>query len=334
MKRFSPIILIILAMAIIYTGVRSTVITNAERSLRTAVRSLEDQGYTFRFDKLEQGGFPYRIALTFTDVSLTDTSNTIEGTADEIVLISHIWTPNHWLLNVKGLSLDLLDRGISLSDDFVAISHKVYDDGRTVIVADSQEAGDFILKRAPGLTQSMTAENWVFSTVLPAKRQASDNLYEATIADFRLQVAGGEIGDGKAPHEYIAGLEITGSLTGEGLTRWQEKQAVQWSSNGGLIDVKTFNILVGRKGPNQAALGTSGTLSVDAQTNLLGTFSVKAQNMSYWSKIFESSNLFPRRGSLAHIQSLPEKTEIGIMMQGGAVLIANRQVALTDRLFD
>lgn len=323
------VVLIMVLIAVVYTGVRSTVITNAERTVRTMLRDWQSDGIRVAYSGLKQGGFPYRIELSMENFRLKDKAATYDIQADHITLISHVWTPDHWMIHAENAQVKLLDGSIRFTDETLMASLRQQEDGKWVLVIDSSDSADgsdFTLTHFPGLRQKFTAVNWVFSTVLMPDDTTGSNLYEKNIADFRLQLAGGQIGDGTAPHERILGLEVSGSLTGTGLQAWRNTDLRNWSGNGGLFDIRAFNLAVG-SGKNTAALGANGTLSLGDRGYPLGSMSVKVQDPTVLADILKSGGLITHGDALNTLKTLPEKSDISLIIQGGGLLMGDQLLA-------
>lgn len=325
MTKVKTIVLILIAIAVVYTAIRATTVTNTERALRTEFRDLEDQGIKIRYSSMIEDGFPYRIVFTLKDFQLYDRTNTYAITAGKVDLISHVWTPGHWLVDLYDVRLNLLGGSIDMQSNTLRASYKLQEDGKTTVVLDSQETGSVQVNDFLGLQNPARLNRAIVSALLYPETDPDKGLYAAPVADIRLQAAGVTIGDGQSAHQTIHGFELTGTLTGAGLTRWTDQALKDWSLAGGLFTIDAFNMAI----PG-AAIGASGSLSTDERLYPLGSLSLQLRGPESWAEILKSGGLVNRKKALQRIRNLPEKSDISLSIQGGMIVLDNELLTEID----
>jgi len=241
-----------------YSALWYTVAFRFEKELAKDFAALNDQGLIAGYSDLSLGGFPYRIILTLDNPKIAGKRNGFAFSADKLDIITHLWTPSHYLLQTNGTETEIFQKKIRFKDGYARASVRKQDDGRIVIAADSYELDDFELERAPSLLETMKINDWkMYFRVHDTPLAPASTLYEERFIDFRFELGG-----------QIADLTITGGVSGPTITDWDERNLVNWRDEGGLAEFDEIKMNVG--GLN---LIGDGSLTLDERLKLLGSLS-------------------------------------------------------------
>jgi len=128
---------ILFVAVLVYSGLWFTAAFEAEKDVAAKFNSWRDNGFRVEHGKIEHGGFPYRITVTVKDFTFQTRRNGLVLTADDFTLISHLWTPNHWITEAHQVTGSFADGSTRFSDGFLHGSYRLHDNGKAVIVVNS-----------------------------------------------------------------------------------------------------------------------------------------------------------------------------------------------------
>lgn len=312
--------------AMIYTGVRHTSALNAERALIAQFADWQDQGLFIDHGKITESGFPYRIVITIDRFSIKDRNKGFNLKAKQLSIVSHVWTPNHWLVTAKDLKAALADGNIRFTDETVTASLKYDDSDNLAIAIDSLGAEDFEMTKSPYTKQPVYMKNWFISAVLPKgnlDQRSVDNtgLYEATIADFRINIDGVKIGSGEQPYQKLQSLGLLGRLTGTKINSWTSSELTDWSNGGGLVEFNNIQMAWGK-----ATASGSGSFSLDESMMPLGSLTLSVNGGDVMANYLANAGYSSRRILRDIFPAAGQTNDVSFMMQNGFIQAGNQQL--------
>ncbi|MEX0299341.1 MAG: DUF2125 domain-containing protein [Kordiimonas sp.] len=281
---------------LIYSGLWYTAAFQAEKDVVALLSSWRDRGVSVEHGSIKHGGFPYRITVGIKDLQIATRAKGLDINAQTITLISHLWTPQHWLAEVNGLQLHAADNSTRLTSDFLLASYKVHTDGKTLVAFDSTASRGVSLNRLAG-TETTTPDTWQFFLRFGGDDdQTQSGLYGERKLGFKLAAAG---------NTYS--LDIVGGISGPTIKDWTSDQLTNWSNEGGLLELDKINASAGG-----GALKGNGSLTLDEAFYPLGSVSLT----------FDGGTKVQERLKEAGIKldnNLPDQGLVSFMLQNGAL---------------
>jgi hypothetical protein len=211
-----------------------------------------------------------------------------------VQLISHVWTPQHWIAQVSGTRVSLADNLFSFEEDFIQASYRMHENDKLVIKIDSSGAEDMHTLEPENMPQLST---W---TVALGKdfsvSTANAGLYEKRTLEFKLFAATPE-----------GSLDLSGGISGPTISDWNTPELENWRDAGGLLEVDQLNWKT-----STTTVGLSGDITLDERMRLLGSGTL---NVSNWTGF--KASLMPAGLTLA--DQGPE--EASFMIQNGWIEI-------------
>lgn len=284
--------LVLLALG--YVALWYTVGFRVQKEVTTTLAVWLDEGYRVDHGAIRLSGFPYRFVLEVDDFSVTTRSGGLSIASERITLISHLWTPDHWVAQSAGNNISLAGGSVAFFEEFLQASYRIHNGDRLVIKIDSAGAADMRLTAPEGLPQP---SQW--SLLLGKDNGAApenSGLYEKRTLEFRFFA--GQDG---------ASLELTGGVSGPALGDWSVPELSLWRDEGGLLELDE---VIWRTGDFR--LDANGDVTLDQTFRPLGSASL---SVSDWSAARATLASFGVRVPTA----LPSET--ALMMQNGTALI-------------
>jgi len=286
---------------LVYAGLWYTAAFQAEKDVAAAFTGWRDRGIQVEHGKIEHGGFPYRITVTVQNLSFNTRSKGAEFSADNVLLVSHLWTPNHWIAEARGVTGSLAHGSTRFNDDFLHGSYKLHSNGKTLIVVNSRGTDDFKLSKLLGFSPP-TLTDWELAFWLkasdkkPAGKKPAGGLYGARFLDFKVM--------GRTQENW---LELRGGISGPVITDWNKKALAVWRDEGGLVELDTVEYH-----NSEGQTKGSASLTLDNKFRPLGSVSL-AQAARYELLGF----------------AIDENTT-GAMLQNGTLSVDGRKVLDLD----
>ncbi len=294
--KFRAILTTLILLVLGYVALWYTVGFRTQKAATAALSGWLDQGIDVRHGKISLSGFPYRLVLEVEDLNASTRAEGLHVEADRLTLISHLWTPDHWIVQAEGAEIELADGMIAIEEDFLQASYRLHGGDRTVIKIDSAGAGDMQLKNPGGLPR---LTNW---SLLLGKDNSdtspSEGLYEKRTLEFRFFAEAGQ-----------STLEFSGGVSGPALSDWSAAELAEWRDEGGLLEIDDLNW----RTPG-LTLKANGDITLDGEFKPLGSASLTASD---WAEV--SATLRPY-GVLLN-RTMPEQTTL--MMQNGSAMVGN-----------
>lgn len=299
---------------LVYCGLWYTAAFKAEKTAARELAALRDKGLQVEHGKIKLSGFPYRIVLTIDGLSIETRGPGMDFGANSVTLISHLWTPGHWMLEGREVRAAFADEGVKFTDGYMRASYKKHADKQAVIAIDSLETDDFLLEAAPGLKEPMSLKNWQLFLRYDGTAEPTDGLYEKRFLDFKLTLDSGNR------------LELMGGIMGPPLLDWTRKALGTWRDAGGLMEFDSIDLAV-----RGARVKGNASLTLDEDFKPLGSASLAIAGgpalAEYLTGLgFESASSLTDMGTQA--QSL------SVMAQMGQLNIGASPIALMEPVID
>ena len=288
------VITALVLIALGYVALWYTVGFRTQRAVATTLASWLDEGLQVKHGDIRLSGFPYRLVIEIENLDVRTRETGLAVKSDQMTLVSHLWTPDHWVIQSAGNQIDLAGGSISLFEEFLQASYRLHNEDKLVVKIDSAGASDMRLRSPVGLP---ALSQW---SLLIGKdygdAPAAGGLYEKRTLEFRFYAdADGSI------------LEFTGGISGPAVKDWSATELANWRDEGGLLELDDLQWKTG-----DLSLKAAGDLTLDETFRPLGSASVSASDWRTAQRLLSQFNV--RLGA-----SMPEETSV--MMQNGTALI-------------
>ena len=257
------VVAVMVAAVLIYSGLWYTAAFQAEKDVAAKLAQWRDQGIRIEHGRIEHGGFPYRITVTVEKLEVQTRSKGLEFSSETLLLVSHLWTPNHWIAEARGVKGSLAKGATRYSDGFMHGSYRLHDNGKTLIVINSRNTEDFALAKLVGYAPPALTD-WELAFWLESADQKhtgkkpAGGLYGARFLDFKIM--------GRTQESW---LELKGGISGPVVTDWQKKALAAWRDGGGLIELDTMEYH-----NREGQIKGSASLTLDNSFRPLGSVSL------------------------------------------------------------
>lgn len=302
----------ILFLAILgYSGLWYTAAFQAEKDIVALLGSWRDQGLKVEHGRIEHGGFPYRITIDIENLHIATNARGVDVRAKNIQLISHLWTPLHWLAETSGLQVSAAAGSTILTSDFMLASYRVHDDGKTLVAFDSTASKGFSLTRFVGQDVA-TPSSWQFFLRFGGTDDKTQSgLYGERHLGFKLAATG-----------IAYNVDVIGGVSGPVIKDWTKEQLQNWSFEGGLLEVDKLTLTAGG-----GTLRGNGSLTLDDGFQPLGSASLTiAEGSSIARRLTDAGVSFET--------SLPEQGLVSLMLQNGSATINGEQLLPLKSVID
>lgn len=281
---------------LVYSGLWYTAAFQAEKDVTALLADWRNSGISVEHGTIEHGGFPYRITVGIKDLTVTTRERGLNINAKNIQLISHLWTPQHWLAETYGLQVSAAANSTRLTSDFMLASYKVHDDGKTLVAFDSNASKGFFLSRLAGKAIN-TPDTWqLFLRFGDTEGKASTGLYSERKLGFKLTAGG---------NAYT--IDLMGGISGPVVSDWTKEQLTNWSNEGGLVEIDRLTMVAGG-----GTIKGNGSLTLDENFQPLGSASLS---------VTEGDKVNRRllEGGFQLESTIPNQGLLSLMLQNGSL---------------
>lgn len=296
---------ILFVAVLIYSGLWYTAAFQAEKDVAAKFANWRDQGLQVDHGKIEHGGFPYRITVSVQDFEFSTREKGLLLAASDFTLISHLWTPSHWVAEAHKVRGSIAGGATQFTDDFIHGSYRLHDNGKVLIVLNSLTLDDFNMSSLMGQTApDLTAWQLAFWLDDPSKETKS-GLYGARYLNFQIT--------GKTKDQQ---LELTGGISGPILKDWSKKALSHWRDEGGLVELDTIDHIV----PSGRSKGNA-SITLDEAFRPLGSVSLNRSGSADLRSLIEGFGLPVNSGH-------PNATgPASLMLQNGQIKLDGAEIA-------
>jgi hypothetical protein len=309
MTKLRALVGLIIVAVIVYSGLWYTSAFQAEKDAAARLAALRDEGLRVEHGKIKLSGFPYRMVLTIDGLSVRTRGPGLNLGAESVTLISHLWTPGHWLVEAANVRLEAFDDTVRFTDGMISGSYRARDNGTTVIVLDTLSAEDFALEAAPGATRVTSLEKWqLFLRTRDTSEAEASGLYEERYLDFKLTLSGGGVD-----------FSVEGGIMGPIIRDWTAEALGVWRDAGGLMTLDRFSLSRGN-----AALSGDASLTLDETFRPLGSASLHVRDGEAIGKALENAVGLEVTPALKQAEGGGDP--VSLMLQMGSVTIDGQQL--------
>jgi len=304
----------ILFLAIlVYSGLWYTAAFDAEKMTTKKFALWRDAGLLVEHGKIEHGGFPYRITVNIKNLKLSTRARGLQFAADDILLVSHLWTPGHWVAEAHRVKGGLIQGSSQFAAEKLIASYRLHDDGKIVIVVAPDTGKKFTLPRLMGKSGPTVSAWQLFLQYGGTDRPRNSNLYGERFLDFKIT--------GQTPSSQ---LEIMGGISGPVIKDWASNQLANWRDAGGLLELDAIEF-------SSASGKTKGSASftLDERFRPLGSASLIQAGDSKLADIIDGLGLRAQRTRFVSANG-----PISIMFQNGHVSLDGSKIAELKPLVD
>jgi len=314
MNKARALLGLIFIAILVYCGLWYTAAFKAEKNAARELADLRDKGFKVEHGKIKLSGFPYRIVLTIDGLSIETRGPGMDFGANSVTLISHLWTPGHWMMEGREVRAAFADEAVKLTDGYMRASYKKHSENQAVIAIDSLETDDFLLEAAPGLKAPTSLKGWQLFLRYDGTVEPSDGLYEKRFLDFKLTLDSGNR------------LELMGGVMGPPLLDWTRKALGAWRDAGGLMEFDSIDLAV-----RGARAKGNASLTIDEDFKPLGSASLAIAGgpalADYLTGLgFESASSLTDMGTQAE--------SLSVMAQMGQLNIGSSPIAMMKPVID
>jgi hypothetical protein len=310
MNQFRVIIGIGFLAILGYSALWFTVAFDYEKQAASELSKLRDTGMKVSYNDISLAGFPYRIVIEIEDLALAGRAGGYAYASSKTELISHLWTPHHFIIQAEEVEASLLQNNIHIEDKYIRASLRRADDGKTIIAADSFTTDDLTIINAPKALETIGFNEWqVFLRLHEDPVAPASSLYEDRFIDFRI-VLGGNKGD----------IEAIGGVSGKPILDWNRTELTDWRDSGGLLEFDVLSFALGG-----AKLEGNGSLTLDENLKLLGSVGFKTRR-KLTDQHYARLNRYLVANDLTNYTLTPEalRTPLGFTLQNGQLAIENQ----------
>jgi len=290
----------ILFLAILaYAGIWYTVAFQAEKDVAALLSSWRNQGLKVEHGKIEHGGFPYRITVGVKNLSVGTRASGLRVDTKNLQLISHVWTPQHWLVEASGLVATAAKGSTQITSNTLIASYRVHDDGTTLVAFDNTATQGFSIIKLFGM-DTVTPEKWQFFLRFGEDaNKTQSGLYSARSLSFKVT----------SSNEGLS-LDMIGGISGPTIRDWSKEYLINWSFEGGLLEVDSAVLTA-----KDSQLKGNASLTLDDNFMPLGSASLNLTGNATISSILEAMGL--QTITPLHTQNGP----ISVMLQNGELSV-------------
>ena len=303
-----------------YSSLWFTVAFEFEDQAAEELSTLRNIGMHVSYDDISLGGFPYRIALKISDLEITDPNKGYQYSSVSTEIVTHLWTPQHYVLQAEEVEASLFNGKLKLKDDYARASYRHTDDDKIIIAADSYTNDDISILKAPNLLQTTGLNEWqVFLRMHKTPLAPASSLYEDRFVDFKI-VLGGSKGN----------IEAIGGVSGKPVYSWNKTNLSEWRDSGGLLTLDAINFSLGG-----AKLEGNGSLTLDEKLKLLGSLGFKTRR-NLTDQHYARLNRFLKANHIQNFTLTPQalKAPLGLTFQNGQLAIGNQTLQSINSVID
>lgn len=305
--KLRAIVTTLILLALGYTALWYTVGFRTQKSMTATLSGWLDQGLSVKHSKITLSGFPYRLVLEVGDLAVRSRERGLDVQAEKLVLISHLWTPDHWIAQASDVSVSL-GRGIVAFDEkFIQASYRIHTGNRTAIKIDSAGASDMSL-RSPGFVPQLDAWSLLLGKD-GGDGTVDGGLYQKRTLEFKFFA---QLND--------SSLDLTGGISGPGIRDWTQSQLGNWRDEGGLVELDTLTWASG-----STTVTANGDLTLDENFQPLGSAAI---NVSDWAAFRKSM-----RDLEISVGNTPV-SDTALMLQNGSAILGSQRILSLPRVVE
>ncbi|PCI60119.1 MAG: hypothetical protein COB37_09715 [Kordiimonadales bacterium] len=236
-KHFKTLIGLLFLGMLAYSGLWYTAAFDAQKKVTQQLADWRDGGLKVEYSDISHSGFPYRLNVDIAGLHINTRADGFVFSASSVTLISHLWTPGHWLAEARDAKGSFAGGSTAFSDDRLLGSYRLHDDGNIIIVVTTQTLGAFTLGKLMG-RDGIALSTWQLSLrYSDAPKTGDTGLYGERFLDFKIAAT-------TPGHSF----SLTGGVSGPGINDWTEDALGTWRDEGGLleIDVLDYSVPKGR----------------------------------------------------------------------------------------
>ncbi|GHF11728.1 hypothetical protein GCM10017044_01970 [Kordiimonas sediminis] len=319
-RNFRNASFVLITAVLVYSGVWYTTAFEAKEEIIKALNAVEAKGHKVKYKDVELEGFPYRIIVTIPQATVISRSGNMKFQTRNVTLISHVWTPTHWMAEASDVQASLFDRSLEFTDDRMRASYRVMSDKSTIIAIDSFGADDFTLTRGFGFRGAYTFKDWQLFFRLPDVEAASPSdasgLYGTRAFDFKAVIDKG-----------LWSSEITGGLIGDMPKDWTENSLANWRDEGGLLMLDSASLT-----SSGSALKGSASIALDMEMRPLGSANFTVRGADSLTALLAAATSLDAHSLDNGIQKNQE--DISLLMQNGTASLNGTPVKRLSPIID
>jgi len=222
---------ILFAAILVYSGLWYTAAFDAEKKVAEKFSLWRDAGLLIEHGKIEHSGFPYRIMVTIKNVSLSTRARGLQFKADELFLVSHLWTPGHWVAEARDAEGALINATSQFKANSLKASYRLHEGGKIIVVIEPDIEKPFSLPRLMGNSGPDIKAWQLFLQYGDASGSQSSNLYGERFLNFKI-----------TGQTVASRLEIMGGVGGPVVKDWRKDQLANWRDEGGLLELDSIDL--------------------------------------------------------------------------------------------
>jgi len=297
--KLRAIITMLVLLALGYTALWYTVGFRTQKAAASTLTDWFDQGLDVKHGKITLSGFPYRLVIQIDGLSVSTRRPGLDMETGTLVLISHLWTPDHWIAQASDVSARLGRGTVAFTEDFVQASYRVHAGDKLVVKIDSAGAKDMSVRSPRGIPQ---LDAWSLLIGKDNGDQTSGNgLYEKRTLELKFFAQSGQ-----------DTLEISGGVSGPGMQDGSVEQLRNWRDNGGLVELDDLKWTSGG-----STVALNGDITLDENYRPLGS---AALSVADWDKF---------KKSMADLGVSVGNEPFGgaaLMLQNGSAILGDRKI--------
>lgn len=303
--KFRTVVTTLVLLALGYVALWYTVGFRTQKAVTATLAEWLDRGLAVRHGQVKLSGFPYRFVIEVDDLEVATRKDGLSIESDRMTLVSHLWTPDHWVVQSAGNTVVLAGGAVRFFEEFLQASYRLHDGDKLVIKIDSSGAADQRITSPEGLP-ALTQWSLLLGKDYSDEASAS-GLYEKRTLEFRFFA-----------ENNSGSLEFTGGVSGPELADWSVTELAEWRDEGGLVELDS---MTWQSGPMQ--MEASGDVTLDEAFRPLGSANLSSTD---WNRARQMLAPYGFRVGA----NLP--TETALMMQNGAALIDGEMVLPLPRV--
>lgn len=294
--KFRAVATLLVLLGLGYVALWYTVGFRTQKALTSTLSGWLDQGFAVDHGTVSLSGFPYRLVLDVDDLRVSTRERGLAFASQKLTLVSHLWTPDHWIAQASGAQIILAGGAISLKEDFLQASYRLHAGDKLVVKIDSAGAKDMTLLHPDTVP---APDQW--SLLLgkdSSEQEAAGGLYEKRTLEFKFFAQKGN-----------ATLDVTGGVSGPGIGDWAVSDLRTWRDEGGLL---ALDDIVWQT--PEFRLSANGDVTLDERFKPLGSATLRGTD---WAAIATALRPY----SVILNRNMAEET--ALMMQNGSALVGD-----------
>jgi len=317
MTRFHALLGSVLLAVLLYTGLWYTAGMKVQKDIVATMDSWRDSGLKADHGRVKLEGFPYRIMITIDKPRVATRQGGFGFRANKLTLVSHLWTPGHWMAEAWGVEANAANDAWEMKDGYVRASYRTHEDGRPIIVVDSYTTEDFTLEKAPGLEAPTSLDGWqLFLRPGTVKDGKDSGLYGARFLDFKVTARKGAVQ-----------FDAEGGISGPVIKDWTRDDLTAWANGGGIMEFSDLSLNL-----DGARIKGNGSLALDENFKPLGSISLEVAGGKAAAAYFKDTFGIDTGSALSPLGN--KAAPVSVMLQNGAVMVDGTEVTTLKSVID